>query len=98
MKKFTYIKNVATLQLATDKCTGCKICLDVCPQQVFQIKNKKAVIKNLDNCMECGACVMNCPFSALSVKAGTGCANAIINGILTGKEPSCSCSGDSDCC
>ena len=33
----------------------------------------------------------------ISVKPGVGCAAAIINGILTGSEPSCDCSGG-ECC
>jgi hypothetical protein len=34
------------------------------------------------------------------VAAGVGCAAAMFKGILTGKEPSCDCSGgkESSCC
>ena len=35
-----YIKNVSTLKLNSDKCTGCGICLKVCPHEVFVIRNK----------------------------------------------------------
>ena len=41
--------------------------------------------------MECGACALNCVPGALSVEPGVGCAQAIINGWLTGSEPSCDC-------
>ena len=59
----------------------------------------RAAITDKDLCMECGACVMNCEFGALSVNSGVGCAAAIINGMLTGTEPSCGC-GDTaaGCC
>jgi len=35
--------------------------------------------------------------NAIEVKAGVGCAAAIVTGWLTGSEPSCDCSS-SDCC
>jgi Fe-S-cluster-containing hydrogenase component 2 len=53
----------------------------------------KASLTDRDRCMECGACARNCAFAAISVTAGVGCASAIINGWLTGKEPSCDCGG-----
>ena len=97
MMKHTYLKNVATLKLMVEKCTGCGLCQHVCPHAVFKIENKKAEIINLDSCMECGACMKNCAFGAIEVHPGVGCASAIIKGLLTGTEPSCDCSGG-DCC
>jgi len=91
-----YLKNVATLRLIPDNCTGCGICVDVCPHRVIQIIDNKARISK-DRCMECGACALNCPADAIEVNAGVGCAAAIIKGWLTGSEPSCDCSGG-DCC
>lgn len=99
--KHKYLKNVATLKLNPDKCTGCKRCMEVCPHKVFEFNNGKSQITDKDSCMECGACVKNCPFGALVVKPGVGCAAAIIKGWLTGSEPSCDCSGSnssSGCC
>jgi NAD-dependent dihydropyrimidine dehydrogenase PreA subunit len=94
-----YLKNVATLELLTDKCKGCGMCVNVCPHSVFIMNNKKAEIQDKNLCMECGACAKNCPFSAIKVASGVGCAAAIINGIITGKEPSCGCSdSDGGCC
>lgn len=92
-----YLKNVSTLKLESEKCTGCGRCLEVCPHHVFTLRARKSVITDQDRCMECGACVKNCPMSALEVKPGVGCAAAIIKGWLTGSEPSCDCS-DGSCC
>lgn len=87
--KHKYIKNVATLNLDQSKCKGCGFCADVCPHQIFSIKDKKAYIAEKDSCMECGACALNCPFGAIEVEAGVGCAIAIINGSRKGKSPHC---------
>jgi NAD-dependent dihydropyrimidine dehydrogenase PreA subunit len=93
-----YLKNVTTLQYFEDKCTGCARCVEVCPQAVFVMENKKAKITDRDRCMECGACAKNCDFGALVVNAGVGCAAAIINSMITGGEPTCDCSGTSGSC
>lgn len=87
-----YLANVASLELIPEKCTGCGTCIDVCPHNVFTLKDKKAVVLDRDSCMECGACAMNCPFGALTVDKGVGCAAALINSMVTGGEPTCGCS------
>ena len=90
-----HLKNVATLKLDVEKCTGCGQCLAVCPHEVFALESGKASIADLDACMECGACAKNCPVEALSVKAGVGCASGILSGILRGGEACCDKGG---CC
>jgi len=95
--KHQYLKNVATLSLAAEKCTGCGKCAEVCPHGVLDMDGGRAGIADKDSCIECGACALNCAAEALHVEAGTGCAAAIIMGWLTGKEPACGC-GDGDCC
>ena len=88
-KKLRYLKDVTTLKLDTGKCTGCGLCVSVCPHEVFIIAEKKSRIVDKDACMECGACAKNCPEDAVYVKSGVGCAAAIIIGALTGREPTC---------
>jgi NAD-dependent dihydropyrimidine dehydrogenase PreA subunit len=101
MPGLRYIPNVVTLQLDVDKCTGCGMCEDVCPHAVFVVEGRKARIVDHDACMECGACARNCPVEAVTVKAGVGCAAAVITGMLRGTEPTCDCSrddGGGSCC
>lgn len=73
-----YLKNVATLTLDVARCTGCGICVEVCPQAVLTMQGKEAAIANFDLCIECGACAINCPFDAISVRSGVGCAKALM--------------------
>jgi NAD-dependent dihydropyrimidine dehydrogenase PreA subunit len=92
MKNPIYLKNVVTLQLDENKCTGCGMCLYVCPHEVFKMNSKKVMIQDRDACMECGACSLNCPANAISVQSGVGCANAVINSMLGRNGGECSCS------
>jgi len=96
-----YLSGVSTLEYDPSKCTGCTMCVTVCPHAVFEMEGKKARIIDRDLCMECGACMRNCASGALTVLAGVGCASALIKGMVTG-DASCGCSdGDdktSNCC
>ena len=95
-----YLKDVATLKLNNDLCTGCGMCTIVCPHAVFEIAGGKARITDINNCMECGACSRNCRFGAISVRSGVGCAAGILTGLLNNSEPTCGCSqnGEKACC
>ena len=98
MNGFVYLTDVVTLELDTEKCTRCFLCIEVCPHAVFGIENKRVVILNKDLCMECGACAKNCKEGAIKVKSGVGCAAGIINGLLRGTEPTCDCGDGNNCC
>lgn len=98
MAELRYLPDVVSLALDDEKCTGCGMCLSVCPHAVFEIDNGHARICDRDACMECGACARNCPAEALSVESGVGCAAAVIIGTLRGSQADCDCSGDSACC
>jgi len=95
-----YLKNITSLRLYQDRCTGCRRCIEVCPHAVFGFKDKKAFITDADLCMECGACSLNCEYDAIYVDAGVGCAAAVIHSMIYGGEPNCDCSDSSDknCC
>ena len=90
MQRLRYIENVVTLALDQALFTGCGLCVDVCPRGVFAIVDRVAGLVDRDACLECGACALNCVPGAITVNAGVGCAQAIINGWLTG-EQTCDC-------
>ena len=91
MKPMIYLKNVTTLKLNPERCSGCGICLEVCPHAVLQHDHGKIVIRSRDACMECGACSRNCPTGAISVESGVGCAAAVINAMLGRQSSACCC-------
>ena len=79
-----YLTN--TLKFEAEKCTGCGVCVDVCPHGVFAQTGRNVSLANPRACMECGACQVNCAFGAISVESGVGCAGAMIRAALTGKR------------
>jgi NAD-dependent dihydropyrimidine dehydrogenase PreA subunit len=93
-----YLKNVVSLRLDPDACTGCGRCAEVCPHNVFALEERKSRIANRDACMECGACALNCPVDALHVNSGVGCAVGLLNaalgrdGACCGEKQACRCS------
>lgn len=89
--KNRYLKNVVTLMLDRDKCSGCGVCIDVCPHNVLALSERKVEIIDKDACMECGACANNCPVQAINVRAGVGCAAAMLRGGECGGG--CECGG-----
>ncbi|MEW6334622.1 MAG: mercury methylation ferredoxin HgcB [Thermodesulfobacteriota bacterium] len=93
----TYLKDVVTLKLDQEKCTGCGMCLEVCPHEVFKMNTRHVEIQHRDACMECGACSRNCPFDAITVQTGVGCAAAVINAMLGRTDGACCGPGDSGC-
>lgn len=49
------------MPIVTEKCIGCKICIDVCPEGCITLdKNKKAKI-DYNYCKGCLICVVECP-------------------------------------
>ena len=91
-----YLSRDISLRLDVNRCIGCGMCKTVCPHGVFAVENKKARVLDREACMECGACARNCPVNAIAVTSGVGCAEAIINGLITGQETCCG--GDACCC
>jgi Fe-S-cluster-containing hydrogenase component 2 len=47
-----------------EKCTGCGVCVNVCPQGAISMADDKAVI-DINKCTECGECYHICPQGAI---------------------------------
>jgi len=56
-----------------EKCSGCKICNDLCPYNAISfLEDKKVTEINQALCQGCGTCVAACPAGAIT---GTGFSN-----------------------
>ena len=53
-------------QIDSQKCTGCGVCIQVCPLDAISLNDGIAVIDE-DTCTECGLCVNECPNDAMSL-------------------------------
>lgn len=47
-----------------EKCSGCRLCLKMCPQNCIDFTTQKAVIRQ-KNCLHCGNCMQVCPVNAV---------------------------------
>ena len=70
-------KNLLTLEIDSDKCIGCKMCMRNCPADAIRVNDaaevkagKKLPYLVIDpaKCVKCGACISGCKFKAISKK------------------------------
>ncbi|MGE0201100.1 MAG: 4Fe-4S dicluster domain-containing protein [Candidatus Melainabacteria bacterium] len=60
-------------------CTGCEICVKVCPTSVLhmieapqKVEGALAAVEDLNKCTTCMLCELNCPHFAIFVEPGKG--------------------------
>ncbi len=61
-------RELRSIYIDYNLCIKCKLCIKVCPVNVFEFDNETINLKYLKKCMKCGACVKQCPVAALSLK------------------------------
>ncbi len=54
------------IHIISEKCTGCSLCVKVCPFDAIRIMDKKASI-DMNKCNLCGACVHACKLKAVII-------------------------------
>ena len=61
-------KALITYNIIAGKCTGCGMCIKVCPTQATSGEKKKVHTIDNDKCTRCGACIESCKFDAINVE------------------------------
>ncbi len=51
-----------------DKCVGDGECVDVCPVEVYELQDGKAVPVNEEECLGCESCVEVCEQDAITIE------------------------------
>lgn len=54
--------------LDVDKCVGCGECVDVCPVEVYEMKDGKSDPVNADECLGCESCVQVCEGNCITIE------------------------------
>ncbi len=57
---------MALLEINRDECTGCGLCIDVCPFGSLSLDDEDIAVVD-ETCTACGACLPECPVEALSL-------------------------------
>lgn len=68
-------KEKAVIEISSRLCTGCTICVEVCPTDVLAMEDDAsktsgqiAKVANLPACTKCMLCEIECPDFAITVK------------------------------
>jgi len=58
-----------TITLDREKCIGCKMCLEVCPRNLYQYNEKEKKVNLIfpEKCINCNACVNQCLAKCLEI-------------------------------
>jgi nitroreductase/NAD-dependent dihydropyrimidine dehydrogenase PreA subunit len=60
------INRKVTTSIDSNLCTGCGLCIEVCPSETITIKNSVAVVSGSES-LNCGHCAAICPNGAITV-------------------------------
>ena len=57
-----------SVNVDVDKCIGCGECVDVCPVEVYEIKDSKCEAVSPEECLGCESCVEVCEVNAITIE------------------------------
>ena len=57
-----------SVKVDAEKCVGCGECIDICPEEVFELKDEKSVPVNEEECVGCESCIEVCEEEAIIVE------------------------------
>jgi len=61
-------KELPTIDINTNWCKGCGICVEFCPKDVLALNNSVVEVVNIEQCIACKLCEIRCPDFAITVK------------------------------
>lgn len=53
------------IEIDKDRCLGDGMCVDLCPEEVLEMKDGYPAMADRDRCTECRACEVSCEYEAL---------------------------------
>ncbi len=59
-------KPIFKISVSDEKCTLCRACVNVCPEDIFRLQNGKIEIFSPELCQICGHCIAVCKFDAIT--------------------------------
>ena len=62
------IDRTVTTVIDAERCTGCGLCVEICPAGTISLQGEKAVVTG-DRSLSCGHCAAVCPAEAITVRA-----------------------------
>ena len=55
------------IKVDTEKCTGCGECVEICPEEVYELQDDKSIPVNAEECSGCESCMEVCEQDAITV-------------------------------
>jgi len=55
------------VEVDNEKCIGCGECVDICPEDVYEMQDEKSVPVNAENCVGCESCIEVCEQDAIAI-------------------------------
>ena len=55
------------IKVDTEKCTGCGECVEICPEEVYELQGDKSIPVNAEECSGCESCMEVCEQDAITV-------------------------------
>ena len=62
-------RTMRNVKIDMEKCTNCRECIEVCPEEVFQLVDGFPAHVHKEQCIECDLCINICPEDAISIVA-----------------------------
>ena len=55
------------VEVDSENCIGCGECVEICPEDTYEIQDEKSVPVNEDDCVGCESCAEVCEQEAIKI-------------------------------